>query len=104
MTSFYPVAGTSESDPNNTVSNTTASTVASTTAAGSSNDLLMFGLIANKSTAVIIILSGLVLAGLLFMVCRLLVKTQALYKPNSSARRESLAATSEIFDGEAIFQ
>lgn len=108
MTSLYLVAGTSESAPTHTVvSNTTAnSTVASTTAAGagsSNDDLLLFGLIANKSTAVIVILSGLVLAGLLFMVCRLLVKSQALYKPNTSGRHESLAATSDIFDGEAIF-
>lgn len=104
MTSLYPVAETSEFVPENTVSNITSNDVVSTTGAGSSNDLLLFGLLANKSTAVIVILSGLVLAGLIFMVCRLLVKTQALYKPSSSTRHESLAATSDIFDREAIFQ
>lgn len=104
MTSLYPVAGTSEFVPENTASNITSNDVVSTTGAGSSNDLLLFGLLANKSTAVIVILSGLVLAGLIFMVCRLLVKTQALYKPSSSTRHESLAATSDIFDREAIFQ
>lgn len=65
----------------------------------------LLGRIATKSTAVIVILSGLVLAGLAFMVCRLLVKSQALYKSSSSSvRRESYTVASEGFGNGDTFE